>query len=220
MQPFLHSQGYRYYHSCKKGLLTSGDLKRRLKYATEISKRLDSKQLGLNNRILYYTLGVGFQHKYNLFDEAKSIKIVPWRKRDGLERNCTAKENHVGSGGKVLHFMVAISYTQGVILCEQYEGNINGQKIPVFICDHFPRTFEKNVNPTGKLFLHDGDPSQNRKAVKQVKQAVGATKFSITPRSPNMSPIENVSTMLKTPFTVKQQSNKSLSKMQRNMLPA
>ena len=31
----------------------------------------------------------GFHHKYNPFDEAKSIKTLAWRKRDeGLERNC------------------------------------------------------------------------------------------------------------------------------------
>ena len=142
---------------------------------------------------MYYIDGAGFQHKYNPFDEAKSIKIMAWRKRDeGLERNCTVKGNHVGSGGKVLHFMVAISYTQRVIHCEQYEGSINEQMIPDFICDQFRRTFEKNVNPAGKLFLQDGDPSHNSKAVKQAKQAVGATKFSIPPRSPDMSPIENV----------------------------
>ena len=35
----------------------------------------------------------------------------------------------MGSGGKVLHFMVAISYTQGVILYEQYEGCIKGPDV-------------------------------------------------------------------------------------------
>ena len=61
-----------------------------------------------------------------------------------------------------------------------------------FILHQFPRTFKKNVNPTAKLFLQDGDPSQNSKAAKQALQAVGAAKFSIPPRSPDMNPIENV----------------------------
>ena len=155
---FLHSQGYRYCHSHKKGLLTTEDLKRRLKYATEISKRPDSKELWLN-RISFYIDAAGFQHKYNPFDEVKSIKTMAWTRDEGLESNCTAKGSHVGSGGKVLHFMGAISYTQGVILCEQYEGRINGQIFADFIRDHFARTFKKSVNPTGKLILQDGDPS-------------------------------------------------------------
>ena len=61
-----------------------------------------------------------------------------------------------------------------------------------FILDQFPRTFEKNVNPTAKLFLQDGDPSQNSKTAKQALQAVGAAKFSIPRRSPDINPIENV----------------------------
>ena len=85
---FLHSQGYRYYQSRKKGLLTPEDLKRRLKYTTEISKRPDSKELWFNG-ISFCIDEAGFQHKYNPFDEAKSIKTLAWRKRDeGLERNC------------------------------------------------------------------------------------------------------------------------------------
>ena len=45
VQRFLHLQGYRYYQSRKKGRLTPEDLKHRLKYATEISKRPESKEL-------------------------------------------------------------------------------------------------------------------------------------------------------------------------------
>ena len=56
---FLHSQGYRYYHSRKNGLITPEDLKRRLKYATEISKWPDSKELWLNG-ISSYIDAAGF----------------------------------------------------------------------------------------------------------------------------------------------------------------
>ena len=105
---FLHSQGYRYCHSHKKGLLTPGDFKRRLKYATEISKRSDSKELWLN-RISFYIDAAGFQHKYNPFNEIKSTKTMAWTRDEGLESNCTAKGSHVGSVGKVLHFVGALS---------------------------------------------------------------------------------------------------------------
>lgn len=71
-------------------------------------------------------------------------------------------------------------------------GRINGQMFADFICEHFPATFEKSVNPTGMLFLQDGDPSQNSKKAKLAMSDVGATKFSIPARSTDMNPIENL----------------------------
>ena len=141
----------------------------------------------------FYLDAAGFQHKYNPFDEARSTKTMAWRKRDeGLERNCTAKGSHVGSGGKVAHFMVAIAYTKGVIFCEQYTGRINGEMSSDFVKQHFVRTFESSANPSGKLFLQDGDPSQNSKKAELAFSEVGARKFTIPPCSPDMNPIENV----------------------------
>ena len=61
-----------------------------------------------------------------------------------------------------------------------------------FISDHFNEAFEKSDNPRGKLFLQDGDPSQNSKKAKVALDAVGARLFSIPPRSPDMNPIENI----------------------------
>ena len=70
--------------------------------------------------IAFYLDGVSFQHKYDLYNEAQSTKTMAWRKRDeGFKPNCTTKGSHVGSGGKVAHFMVAIAYMKRVILCEQ-----------------------------------------------------------------------------------------------------
>ena len=60
--------------------------------------------------------GVGYQHKYNPFDEAKSVKSMTWRQRsEGLDPLCTAKGSHTGSGGRIAHFIVAISFNKGVI---------------------------------------------------------------------------------------------------------
>ena len=189
---FLHSSGYHYFHSRKKGLLTQKDLRLRLKFARK-AKKLPVEEKLWTEGIAFYLDGVGFQDKYNPFDEARSTKTMAWRKRDeGLKPNCTAKGSHVGSGGKVAHFMVAIAYMKGVILCEQYEGRVNGEMFANFIYKHFESTFERSANPAGKLFLQDGDPSQNSKKAKIALDAVGARKFSIPPRSPDMNPIENV----------------------------
>ena len=47
-------------------------------------------------------------------------------KNDGLHSHCTAKGSHVGSGGRVVHFIKAIAHQKGSVLCEQYEGKLNG----------------------------------------------------------------------------------------------
>ena len=61
-----------------------------------------------------------------------------------------------------------------------------------FIQKHFRETFENSANPCGKLFLQDGDPSQNGKKAKTSIHTVGAKKFDIPPRSPDINPIENI----------------------------
>ena len=55
-------------------------------------------------------------------------------------------------------------------------------------------------NPKGKLFVQDGDPSQNSKKAKDAIHAIGARKFSIPPRSPDINPIENIFHQVKRKF--------------------
>jgi len=188
---FLHSKGYKFYHSRKKGLLSEKDLRTRLKYCREI-KRSKGENFW-RDEIAFFLDGAGFQHKRNPCDEAKSCKSMAWRRKDeGLEPGCTAKGSHVGSGGTVAHFMVGICYDRGVILCQQYFGRINGEKFSKFIIENFPSAFERSLHPENRLFLQDGDPSQNSKLAKEALKCVGATKFDIPPRSPDLNPIENV----------------------------
>jgi len=187
----LRDAGYRYYHSRKKGLLTKKDLQLRLRFARRIKRLLP--QNFWQDGIGFYLDGAGFQHKYDPRDEARSTRTMAWRRRDeGLEPNCTAKGSHVGSGGRVAKFMVAIAYGKGVILAEQYQERLNGAMFARFIQRHFEATFEKGSNPRGKLFLQDGDPSQNSKKAKLSLETVGARKFAIPARSPDVNPIENV----------------------------
>ena len=51
------------------------------------------------------------------------------------------------------------------MLCEQYFGKISGEMFVDFIHKHFKEAFEKSNNPKAKLFLQDGDPSQNSRKV-------------------------------------------------------
>ena len=84
-----------------------------------------------------------------------------------------------------------------MVLCEQYHGKLNGQSFANFVRELFPGLFHNSSNPKGKLFLQDGDPSQNSKKAKEAIHGMGAHKFSIPPRSPDMNPIENIFHLVK-----------------------
>ena len=57
---------------------------------------------------------------------------------------------------------------------------------------HFPDTFKRSANPKKKLFLQDGDPSQNSKKACIAFDAIGCSVFEIPARSPDLNPIENI----------------------------
>ncbi|XP_028419243.1 uncharacterized protein LOC114545017 [Dendronephthya gigantea] len=123
---------------------------------------------------------------------------MAWRRpNEGLKYKCTAKGSHEGTGGKVAHFIAAIAYGKGFVLCEQYNGKLNGQSFADFIRENFPRVFSSCSHSKGKLFLQDGDPSQNSKKANDAMHVVGARKFSIPPRSPDINPIENIFNLVK-----------------------
>ena len=61
--------GYHILYSRKIGLVKQNDLKKRLKFSKKI-KGVFKKNIW-TEVILFYLDGVGFQHKYNVFDEAK-----------------------------------------------------------------------------------------------------------------------------------------------------
>ena len=107
---------------------------------------------------------------------------MTWRRpADGLSFQRTAKGSYEGTGGKVAHFLVAIAYGKRVILAEQYEGNMNGEKFSEFIREEFKVLFERSNNTKGKLFSQDGDPSQNSQKAKSYMDKVGARLFKFLP---------------------------------------
>ena len=89
-------------------------------------------------------------------------------------------------------FMVAITHGKGVIECHHYEGNINGETFSQFIRDHFPTMFVRGNNKKGKLFLQDGDPSQNCRLSQDAMDTIPCRLFKIPIRSPALNPIENL----------------------------
>ena len=75
-----------------------------------------------------------------------------------MTRDCVAKGNKVGSDGRVAHFMVTISYQNGVIVCEKYE-KMNSPYFSGFVKQNSRQMFRNSVSPDSRLFVQDGDSS-------------------------------------------------------------
>ena len=195
----LHSDGLAKRCSAKKGVLTKSDLKKRLEFAQTIKNRFENRGRNLwKEGIAFYLDGASFTHKYHPLDQAQAPQTRIWRRQsERLKFGMTAKSNHEGVGGRQAHFMVGIGYGRGVVLCEQYEGRLNGEKFAEFVRTSLPQAFADSPNPRGKLFLQDGDPSQNSKKAKDALVSIGARKFTIPPRSPDLNPIENMFHLVK-----------------------
>ncbi len=185
----LNKEGYSYLQSRKKGLLTQQDLKARMIFCRKVRK-LKLGQDFWNNNISFYFDGKGFEFKTNPLDQARAPKAREWRKvSEGLKVGCTSKGKKEGTVNS--NFMVGISYNRGVVLCQQYFGAINGEKMADIVKSSFPESFQKSIDPKGKRFLQDGCPRQNSKAARKAVDSVGAKIFKIPSRSPDLNPIEN-----------------------------
>ena len=186
----LQKLGYRYVQCRKKGLLLKEDLKARVKFARKC-KRLPANfwQDGVG----FYLDGTSWVHKTDPKSMARTSRTRVWRRKgECLDRNCTSKGKKEGSGGKVAKFMVAIAFGKGVVKCHQYTDHVSGEMFSQFIKDHFVEMFELSANPKGKLFLQDGDPSQNSKLAKEAMDSIPCRLFHIPARSPDLNPIENI----------------------------
>lgn len=186
----LGKEGYAYSQCRRKGQLLKEDLKKRLSFASMCKKLPDNFWM---DGISFYLDGKSWVHKTNPSEHTRTMRTRTWKKKgESLERNCTAKGKKEGSGGRVAKFMVAIAYGRGVLKCQQYTGNVNAELCANFVRDHFPGMFERSPNPKGKLFLQDGDPSQNSKEAKDAMDSIGCRLFKIPARSPDLNPIENI----------------------------
>ena len=189
-QDFLHVRTYNIaiLTLSHPGLLSRVDLKRRYNLAKEILKEYH-KELW-TNKIAFYFDCKSFKFKTNPKDQATVPGCRVWRrKNEGLNLNCTGKGANIGSGGKTVHFVVAISYKNGVIACEQYE-RMNGKYFSDFIMRNLNFMFANSYNPESRLFLQDGNPSQNSVQVNKELVKYSASVFKIPPRSPDINPTQ------------------------------
>ena len=185
----LRAKGYDFTQCRKKGQLTVEDLSKRLAFARKCKKLPASVW---TEGISFYLDGTGWVHKTDPCKTARTSRTRTWKKRgESLTKDCLAKGKKEGVAGKVAHFIVAIAHGKGVTKCFLYD-KLNGEMFADFVRENFPSMFENSANPCGKLFLQDGDPSQNSKPALEVMERVGCRLFKIPARSPDLNPIENI----------------------------
>jgi hypothetical protein len=142
--------------------------------------------------IAFYLDGTGFAYKRNPLDHALAPKGRVWRKRsEGLTPGCTAKGQKTGTGGRVVKLMVAISYDKGVVICKAYD-KLDGRYFANFIDENFVSMFGTADKSLKRLWLQDGDPSQNSAMARAAMDRANCELLKIPPRSPDLNPIENI----------------------------
>ena len=129
----LRGGGYRIFHSGKKSLLKKEDFKNRHKLPSKVTKILTDKFW--EGSISFYIDAAEFQYKYNPHDKVRSIRTMTWHlKNEGLHPHCTFKRSHVGSGGRVVYFILAIAHQKGVYKKGVYQKGVNSMKENLTTC--------------------------------------------------------------------------------------
>ena len=186
---FLQREGYYFLQARKKGLLSEKDLKERLKFAKNIRKHY-SKDVW-KDTVAFYLDCVSFWYKRNPADQASAPHGRIWRKKcEGLTRGCTSKGGKVGSGGKVVKVIVAISYGKGAIVCHQYD-KLDGAYFARFVQDNFENMFRLANKNGSRLFVQDNCPVQNSALARRALRDKRAKQLKLPPRSGDIHCIEN-----------------------------
>ena len=193
MNRTLKRLGFGFMEARRKGILTEKDYAERRQFARTV-QRSYSKDF-FKTDICFYLDGVSFYHKSNPMNDARAPHGKVWRKRnEGL--TYTAKGSHVGSGGRVVKMIVAISYGKGVIYCEQYD-KLDGNFVEDFVRRNFPKMFRKSGKRGSKLFVQDNCPILNCAKARKALKDVGGKLFPIPKWRGNLNPIENVFNVVK-----------------------
>ena len=114
-------------------------------------------------------------------------------RRKGI-RTASDKKKRVAYAAKALKNTTPMFWTDdGAVVVEEYT-KMNGQYFSEFIESKLHRALITRAAATGKenlLFVQDNDPSQNSAKANESLKTIGAEVVKITPRSPDLNPIEN-----------------------------
>ena len=186
----LHRKGFGFRVARRKGMLTSKDLRARVHFAKRMTREYSADVWSKD--VTFYLDGKSFKYNRNPLASAKCTRSRVWRKiHEGLSKGCTAKGSKCGTGVKKVDLVVCISHGKGVCLVEQYD-KMDGRYFTSFVQRQFPKLFAQNSKTQKKLWIQDGDPSQNCRSARLAWEELGANLLRIPPRSPDLNPIENV----------------------------
>ena len=102
----------------KKGLITETDKKLRVTLYRKIYRHKLELEFWRSG-ISFYFDGTGSVYKKNPLDQALAPGAREWRmKSEGLTMSCAVKGKK--EGNQQAHFMFAIAYGKGAIMCTQY----------------------------------------------------------------------------------------------------
>ena len=91
----------------------------------------------------------------------------------------------------MVKLMVAISFDKGVVICKTYE-KLDGHYFASFIDKHFEGMFAVADNSALRLWVQDGDPSQNSAMAHAAMVHANCQLLKIPRRSPDLNPKENI----------------------------
>lgn len=183
----MNRHGFKYQNTRRKGVMRKSDFANRLKFCRKIKRR----NLGLSfwtENVSFYLDGVGFEFKTNPLDHARAPKSREWRKN---EEGLLVTQKGKKEGCKNSNFMVGISHSKGVVLCESYTGSITGQIMAEIVRSSFQDAFQKSIAPRAKRIIMDGCPRQKSKTAFKAYDELHAKMIILPPRSPDLNPIEN-----------------------------
>ena len=104
-----------------------------------------------------YLDGTEFVYKKKSIEQATAPATSKWRQiNEGLQIGSTSRVSK--EGVRQVRFILAIAYSKGIILREQYFGRLSGATMADIALEHFPSMFERSANPRAKWFLQDGCP--------------------------------------------------------------
>ena len=113
----LNKNGYRYLQTRCKGLLSKEDLKHRKEFVRNMILYPDS----VEKSICFYLDGSSFLDKTHPADQAKAPGARIWRKvNGGLKHGLISKGKKARVEGRVVDFIVCISYGKGKCFFEKY----------------------------------------------------------------------------------------------------
>lgn len=173
-------------------MVTENDRKLRVRFAKDMVKTHTEEYW--TTGVAFYLDGIGFVHKTNPLQQTQTPKTRVWRKKsEGLQ--LTTKGQKAGYEGKVANFIVCISYGKGVVYCKPYT-KMNGPFFASVIEDDFNEIYQA-CGKDSRVFVQDGDPSQNSKGCKIAMVNTNTVLQAIPARSPDINPIENVFNIVK-----------------------